>query len=552
VDCIYIDPPYNSGARDWKYNNDYVDDSDAYRHSKWLAFMERRLRLAKDLLNPERSVLIVAIDEKEYLRLGMLLQQLLPGIPMQMVTVVINPNGVARGREMARVEEYLFFMFLGDAGPSLVSDSLLDSASSDVAGKKGVRWEWLLRGGNNSRRTDRPNLFYPIFIDPTSGTVSEIGEPLPPSASRETIPPRPGLVTVWPVRTTGEEASWQLSPGSLSALLRSGHARVGQHDAKSDRWSLLYLGPAQRRRIDAGQIRVTGQRADGSLITELGALAPRRTPKTVWNRAGHKAGEYGSTLIKRFIGDRAFQFPKALYAVEDALRIAVGDNPEAVVLDFFAGSGTTTHAIMRLNRQDGGQRLSIAVTNNELAVDEADELRRRGLRPGSHEWEALGIFEYITRPRVTAAVTGQTPSGESIEGDYKFTDEFPMSEGFEENVEFMELTYLDPDDIELDLSFAGVAPLLWLRAGARGPVIDSQVDDQGNRKPFEWTSQYGILFDTDRWRGFVAQVPESATTAFVVTDSQTTFAGIAAELPREMDVVRLYENYLTTFRISET
>ena len=79
VDCIYIDPPYNSGARDWKYNNDYVDDTDAYRHSKWLAFMERRLKLAKDLLNPDDSVLIVTIDEKEYLRLGLLLEQTFAG-----------------------------------------------------------------------------------------------------------------------------------------------------------------------------------------------------------------------------------------------------------------------------------------------------------------------------------------------------------------------------------------------------------------------------------------------------------------------------------------
>ena len=76
VDCIYIDPPYNSGAKDWKYNNDYVDGSDQYRHSKWLAFMERRLKLAKQLLNPKGSVLIVTIDEKEYLRLGLLLEQM--------------------------------------------------------------------------------------------------------------------------------------------------------------------------------------------------------------------------------------------------------------------------------------------------------------------------------------------------------------------------------------------------------------------------------------------------------------------------------------------
>ena len=92
VDCIYIDPPYNTGARDWKYNNDYVDADDAYRHSKWLAFMERRLKLAKDLLNPDDSVLIVTIDEKEYHRLGLLLEQFFGDAVIQMVTSVINPK----------------------------------------------------------------------------------------------------------------------------------------------------------------------------------------------------------------------------------------------------------------------------------------------------------------------------------------------------------------------------------------------------------------------------------------------------------------------------
>lgn len=219
------------------------------------------------------------------------------------------------------------------------------------------------------------------------------------------------------------------------------------------------------------------------------------------------------------------------------------------LLDFFGGSGTTAHAVARLNKQDGGRRQSIVVTNNEVSAAEADALRKQGHRPGDPEWEALGIFEHVTRPRITAAVTGVTPDGEPVKGDYKFTDEFPMADGFEENVEFVELTYLDPDDVELDLAFAGVAPLLWLRAGAQGPVIDACVDAAGQRKRLEWTDRYGILFDADRWRAFVDERPASATTVFVVTDSQATFAGIAAELPDHLEVVRLYENYLTTFRI---
>jgi len=120
IDCIYIDPPYNSGARDWKYDNNYVDDADAYRHSKWLAFMERRLLLAKQLLNPKGSVLIVTIDEKEYLRLGLLLEQIFPGCEVQMVSTLINPASVARAGAFGRSDEYIFFVSIGAGGPQRV------------------------------------------------------------------------------------------------------------------------------------------------------------------------------------------------------------------------------------------------------------------------------------------------------------------------------------------------------------------------------------------------------------------------------------------------
>lgn len=114
VDCIYIDPPYNTGAKDWKYNNDYVDGADAYRHSKWLSFMEKRLKIAKRLLNPDASVLIVTIDEKEYLHLGCLLEELFADARIQMVSSVISSQGSTRDGLFSRADEYLFFVFLGE------------------------------------------------------------------------------------------------------------------------------------------------------------------------------------------------------------------------------------------------------------------------------------------------------------------------------------------------------------------------------------------------------------------------------------------------------
>jgi adenine-specific DNA-methyltransferase len=217
------------------------------------------------------------------------------------------------------------------------------------------------------------------------------------------------------------------------------------------------------------------------------------------------------------------------------------------VLDFFAGSGTTAHAVARLNRQDGGRRQSIMVTNNEVSGDEARELRSRGLQPGDPEWESLGIFEHIARPRVTAAIKGETPEGRPIIGEYRFTDEFPMADGFEEKVAFLELRYLDADDVDLGLAYDDIAPLLWLRAGGRGPIAP-RLDAAGSPLSYVWTERYGVLFDEDRWRAFVADRPESATTAFIVTYSPTVFAGVAAELPPRMDTVRLYDTYLSLFQ----
>ena len=138
VDYIYIDPPYNTGARDWKYNNDYVDGSDQYRHSKWLDMMHKRLRLAKELLNPHHSVLICAIDEKEYLHFGCLLEELFPEATIQMVTVVTNPFGQERGRQLARVDEYAFFVFMGNVAPCPLEDDMLVNRVASAVPTSGV------------------------------------------------------------------------------------------------------------------------------------------------------------------------------------------------------------------------------------------------------------------------------------------------------------------------------------------------------------------------------------------------------------------------------
>lgn len=197
-----------------------------------------------------------------------------------------------------------------------------------------------------------------------------------------------------------------------------------------------------------------------------------------------------------------------------------------------------------VNKQDGGRRQCISITNNEVAADEQKVLREQGLRPGDPEWETYGICDYITKPRVAAAITGKTPDGASIKGDYKFTDEFPMAEGFAESAEFFTLTYETPVAVSHHTAFARIAPLLWLRAGSRGRRIDKLPPDG-----WAVADAYGLLSRTDCSDPFMAAVRQAAglRVAFIVTDDDQRFQSLAQDLPKGVEAVRLYESYLTNF-----
>lgn len=534
VDAIYIDPPYNTGAKDWKYNNDYVEGDDLYRHSKWLAFMERRLVLAKELLNPEDSVLIITIDEKEYLRLGMLLEQVFPEARLQMISITINPKGTGRPTEFSRVDEFAYFVFLGAAEvPALRGDGEATE----------VRWRYLRRTDQQSVRGSRPRQFFPIYVDVETAKVVEVGEPLTPDQDLSEAPKVRGAIAVFPIREDGVEFEWGLTGPSVLEAVADGYFRVTPGHEKQP-YTLAYLTKPNVRRVGAGELKIAGERPDGSKIV-VHPSGRRSRPTTVWREKSHDAGAYGTTLLRSMIPGHSFPFPKALYAVEDTLRIAIEGRTDAVVLDFFAGSGTTAHAVLRLNKQDGGRRQCISVTNNEVSADEQRDLRVAGLRPGDDEWEALGICDHITKPRIEAAITGRTPDGEPIDGDYKFTDEFPMADGFDENAEFFTLTYESPLSVGHNRAFERIAPLLWLRAGAAGERVDSLPDDG-----WAVVDTYGLIVDLDSADEFCAAVHEveSVRIAYVVTDDDRRFQSIARRLPSSVEPVRLYESYLSNFK----
>ena len=539
IDAIYIDPPYNSGAKDWKYNNDYVEKEDLYRHSKWLAFIERRLIVSRQLLKPSASVLIVAIDEREYLRLGILLEQTFPEASIQMISSVINPKGVPRDG-FSRVDEYLFVCQFGNIVPK-------GQIKAESAGKK-VRWRGLTRTGANGIRSKSPGAFYPIYFD-LNGNLKEIGDALPIDVSPKDVAGREGLIAVWPTpRPNGGDGRWSVVPKTLRELLDKSAVRVGKVDLEKGQFPIFYLTSEQLKAITDGELVVKGRDAKGALDVYFREDGGRiSAPRTVWNNVSHSASEHGSMLLRNVIPGRNFPFPKSIYAVEDILRLFVQDKTKATILDFFSGSGTTAHAMMRLNREDNGCRQVISVTNNEVSADEQTTLLKAGHRPGDSDWEKWGICDYITKPRISSAITGKTPEGENIEGEYSFGDEFPMAEGFEENAEFFTLTYETPVAVSHNRAFARIAPLLWMRAGSEGRRVED-IPKQG----WDVADTYGLLTDLDQAAPFSEAVEAKGTIriAYIVTDDDRRFQSVTRRLPNGVEPVRLYESYLTNFRFS--
>ena len=248
VDCIYIDPPYNTGAKDWKYNNDYVDGNDAYRHSKWLSMMESRLKVAKELLSPKDSVLICTIDEKEYLHLGCLLEEMFSEANIQMISSVIAQKGVARNSSFYRVNEFIFMVQIGSSKVqplSLSNQWMLGRKKSAAA--KGIVWSQLRRSGTNDLRVDRPNLFYPIIFNKDGSKIVSVGNTLEfdkhPKSSLEECD---DYLLLWPIKDNGIEGNWQISQSEVMSRLGKGYIKIGKRKENTIPISYLKKGSIKK------------------------------------------------------------------------------------------------------------------------------------------------------------------------------------------------------------------------------------------------------------------------------------------------------------------
>jgi len=342
VDVIYIDPPYNTGAKDWKYNNAYVDANDKWRHSKWISMMNHRLRVAKGLLK-RNGVLVVTIDKNENATLLMLLKEIFPTHDVTSVVIEHNPKGLP-SRNFSESHEYAHFVI--PKGQSVVGKN--PETKEDTRN--------LRRAGRASYRVERRSMFYPIYVK--DGKVIRVGQVPDDSfhpASRA-ISLDDGSLEVWPIDDRGQERRWHFGLDSISDHLE--RIEVKQTDTDC-------------------QLYVTA--------------VPGRY-KTVWTGGEFDAGKYGTSLVKDMIGVE-FPFPKSLYATAKCLEAVIYNRENALVLDFFAGSGTTGHAVLWLNDRHKSNHRFILCTNDEN--------------------EIAGT---VTHPRLAAAMRGYKQNQSEIDG----------------------------------------------------------------------------------------------------------------------------------------
>jgi adenine-specific DNA-methyltransferase len=635
VDCIYIDPPYNTGAKDWKYNNNYVDVNDSWRHSKWLSMMKKRLLLAKQLLKPT-GILIITIDDYEIHHLRCLLETspLSELSNLGIACIRSNPGGRATLNGMAVNHEYA--IFLGRSPESQLGRMPRTEGQiaryNHIDERGAFEWVNFRKHGADSSRDDRPKQYYPIYVCGQKIKVPQMTWDQGTKMWVDIEEPNANELPVWPINPRGGEKVWSWGSDRVKDNLSEFEARLVPNKG-------VQIYKKERVPLDEG-----------------------RLPGTWWDSTFYSANESGTKFLQKiFSGESPFDFPKSLYAVIDCLKAAgLAINKQALVLDFFAGSGTVLNGVNLLNAADGGSRQCILVTNNEVSAEEMKALKEQGFMPGDAEYEKHGICQSVTYPRSKYSILGKRDDGTLLDGDYLtgrtiskekrrtfkqigfinteqlistarkkelaglldgipqskitkdmayFVDETctasilfddtcayayldalddmthvetfylvtannalfkrlkdsitellgplqvseeekrSLSAGFEANLAYFKLDFLDADEVQLGRKFAALLPILWLMAGAKGAC--PQVDDS----PLFFLPEhcpFAVLLDEHCFLPFkqALQARPDITHVFLVTNSEEGFFAMRDELDSGLTVVQLYKNYLDQFKIN--
>jgi len=431
IDVIYIDPPFNTGNKSWKYNNAFVDSEDSFRHSKWLTMMDKRLRLAKNLLN-KKGIIVVAIDDYECHTLRLLMDEIFNEINrLGIITLVNKAEGRTDDKFIATAHEYMVVYAKNSEhakinGLPLPEEKILEKypLKDDISF---YRYKPLRRGGSNSRRVDRPNLFYPVYFRKSDGEIAL-------SKFNKSI-------EILPIDSFGVERVWQWGKSTFNERMKT---------------EIL--------------IKESKNTPSGLDIHRKVRLNNTTKVKSFWYSPKYNAAAHGTKLLEDILGkNRAFEYPKSLYAVLDTLIATTSDN--SIILDFFAGSGTTAHAVLELNKIDDGKRQVILNTNNEN-----------------------DICKNVCYPRVKNVINGyKNKKGRKIEG-------------FGENLKYFKTTFVPAkltDSNKEKLTKQSVE-MLCLKEYTFESVFDSDII-----KIFKNNKYYtGILFDEAEIPNFKEQIKD--------------------------------------------
>jgi adenine-specific DNA-methyltransferase len=357
IDLIYIDPPYNTGNNDFKYNDKWINELDTFKHSMWLNFMKNRLSLAKDLLK-EEGVIFISIGNDEVFNLKHLCDKLFP----EFVSFMIR-QGVKGGTRSKSVisanQDYI--LIYAKSEDNCLKGQLIDSLPLDQKDEEGPfrKGRELNKWGAGSAREDAPKMWFPI--------------------------PGPNGEDVYPIRNDGSEGRWRWGK---KKMFKASQNKDLIFEKRSDGTYIVY-----------DKIRDESQReiAYSSLLID-----------SIYSNAA------GTKELKLLFNDKIpFSYPKPMSLIKYFVNMLNDDS--SIILDFFAGSGTTGHAILELNKEDGTNHQFILATNNEVDAKTEDILKIKGYEKGSLEYEERGICQLATYPRLKKVIEGFDYTGDILE-----------------------------------------------------------------------------------------------------------------------------------------
>ena len=472
IDVIYIDPPYNTGNKSWKYNNHYVEKDDTYKHSNWLSFMKKRVELCLALLK-EDGVIVVTIDDHEFAGLTLLLDKVF-GENNRLGTIAImhNPRGRSDDKYLATSHEYAIFY---GRNPQLTKTSklkLTEEQAEDFPFEDEISRYRLLplkRTGSNSTPNERPNLYYPVYCDPSAKKMAL------------TKPKLSGWKEILPLDTNGAKRVWRWGKTTLAERFET---------------EIII-------KVDNGTYNVLAK----------DRIKEGRKPKTVWVNPKYDASSHGTMLLQKILGKRkSFDYPKSIYAVLDTLQILANDKKKGLILDFFAGSGTTGHAVMLLNKSDDGKRHFILCTNNENK-----------------------IAEEVCYPRIKKSIEG-------VSGLEEIT-------GIPANLRYFKTAFVSKSKVSDDTRRELVkrsSEMICVRENTFDRVVD-----KSNFKIFKDSDHTtGILFDLDSLDAFKNKLREQKLPAHIYVFSLTndTFNEDFEDLGLEHKLCPIPESILEVYR----